>query len=142
MIWRVIIGVACAFALAWLVFVLVLARSRPQGGLLVESLRLIPDTVRLLRGLATDKSLPRGVRVRLWLLLAYLASPIDLIPDFIPVLGYADDAIIVCAVLRAIVRRAGPEVIRRHWPGTEDGMAALWRAAGLPPEIRVQRNGQ
>ncbi len=64
---------------------------------------------------------------------AYLASPIDLIPDFIPVLGYADDAIIVCAVLRVIVRRARPEAVRRHWPGTEDGLAALWRVAGLPP---------
>jgi len=112
--------------------VLMLARSRPQGALLAESLRLIPDTLRLLRRLATDKSLPRGIRVRLWLLFAYLASPIDLIPDFIPVLGYADDAIIVCAVLRAVVRRAGPEVVRRHWPGTEDGLAALWRVAGLP----------
>lgn len=134
MIWRIIIGVACALAVAWLVLVLMLARSRPQRVLLAESLRLIPDTVRLLRRLATDKSLPRGIRVRLWLLFVYLASPIDLIPDFIPVLGYADDAIIVCAVLRAVVRRAGPEVVRRHWPGTEDGLAALWRAAGLPPE--------
>lgn len=134
MIWRIIIGVACALAVAWLVLVLMLARSRPQRVLLAESLRLIPDTVRLLRRLATDKSLPRGIRVRLWLLFVYLASPIDLIPDFIPVLGYADDAIIVCAVLRAVVRRAGPDVVRRHWPGTEDGLAALWRAAGLPPE--------
>ena len=133
MIWRVIIGVAGAFAVAWLGLVLMLARSRPQGALLAESLRLIPDTLRLLRRLATDKSLPRGIRVWLWLLFAYLASPIDLIPDFIPVLGYADDAIIVCAVLRAVVRRAGPEVVRRHWPGTEDGLAALWRVAGLPP---------
>ena len=133
MIWRIIIGVACAFAVAWLALVLMLARSRPQGALLAESLRLIPDTLRLLRRLATDKSLPRGIRVRLWLLFAYLASPIDLIPDFIPVLGYADDAIIVCAVLRTVVRRAGPEVVRRHWPGTEDGLAALCRVAGLPP---------
>jgi len=134
MTWRVAAGLGCAMAVAWLALVLMLARSRPQGALLAESLRLIPDTVRLLRRLATDESLPRGIRVRLWLLFAYLASPIDLIPDFIPVLGYADDAIIVCAVLRAVVRRAGPEVVRRHWPGTEDGMAALWRAAGLPPE--------
>ena len=133
MIWRITIGLGCAFALAWLALVLMLVRVRPQGSLLAESLRLVPDTVRLLRRLATDKSLPRGIRVRLWLLFAYLASPIDLIPDFIPVVGYADDAIIVCAVLRAVVRRAGPEAVRRHWPGTEDGIAALWRAARLPP---------
>ena len=63
--------------------------------------------LRLLPRLAADRSLPRGVRVRLALLLAYLASPIDLVPDFIPVIGYADDAIIVAAVLRSVARQAG-----------------------------------
>jgi uncharacterized membrane protein YkvA (DUF1232 family) len=63
--------------------------------------------------------------------------PFDLIPDFIPVIGYADDAILVCAVLRSVVRRAGPEAIRRHWPGTEAGLAALWRVAGLPGDPRA-----
>jgi len=84
-----------------------------------------------------DSTLPRGVRVRLWLLIGYLALPFDLIPDFIPVIGYADDAIIVVAVLRSVVRRAGADAIRRHWPGTADGLAALWAAAklpGTPPE--------
>jgi len=134
MIWRVLIGVACALALAWLMLLLMLARARPRGALLGEALRIVSDTLRLLRRLAADPSLPRGIRLRLWLLFAYLASPIDLIPDFIPVVGYADDAIIVCAVLRSVVRRAGPEVVRRHWPGTEDGLAVLWRAAGLSSE--------
>jgi len=60
-----------------------------------------------------------------------LAFPLDIIPDFIPVIGYADDAIMVCAVLRSVVRRAGPDAVRRHWPGSPDGLAALWRAAGL-----------
>jgi uncharacterized membrane protein YkvA (DUF1232 family) len=74
---------------------------RPRRGLL----RLLPDELRLIR-LAADKTLPRGIRIRLALLLAYLAIPVDLIPDFVPVLGYADDAIIVTAVLRSVVRRA------------------------------------
>ena len=65
------------------------------------------------------------------LLLAYLAFPIDLIPDFIPVLGYADDAIIVAAVLRSVVRRAGIDSVRAHWPGTDDGFAAVARLTGL-----------
>lgn len=71
-------------------------------------MRLLPDILRLIPRLARDQALPRGVRVRLWLLLLYLASPIDLIPDFIPVLGYADAAIIVAATLRSVARHAGP----------------------------------
>lgn len=71
--------------------------------------------------------LPRGVRLRLWLLLAYLAMPIDLVPDFIPVLGYADDAILVAVVLRSVIRRAGPDAVARHWPGDEKGLEAVRR---------------
>lgn len=67
------------------------------------------------------------MRLRLWLLLAYLAMPIDLIPDFIPVLGYADDAILVAFVLRSVIRRAGPEAVARHWPGSEEGLRAVRR---------------
>ncbi len=62
-----------------------------------------------------------GVRVRLVLLLVYLASPIDLVPDFIPVLGYAADAVIVALVLRSVTRRAGHDALQRHWPGTSKG---------------------
>jgi len=68
---------------------------RRQHVAAAESLRLLPDLVRLLRRLAADPTLPRGVRIRLGLLVVYLASPIDLIPDFVPVLGYADDALVV-----------------------------------------------
>lgn len=105
--------------------------ARPRGTSLGEALRLLPDTLRLLKNLAADRRVPAGARVRLWLLFAYLAVPFDLIPDFIPVIGYADDAIIAVLVLRSVVRRAGAEAIRRHWPGTADGLAALSRAAGL-----------
>lgn len=127
-----LLGIALALVVAWVALVLALVILRPRGVLLREALRLLPDVLRLLRRLAADGTLPRGVRVRLWLLLAYLAIPIDPIPDFIPVLGYADDAIIAIAVLRSVVRRAGIEVVRRHWPGTDDGLAALCRLTGLP----------
>lgn len=73
-----------------------------------------------------------GGAALLWLLVAYLALPIDLVPDFIPVLGYADDAIVVALVLRSVVRGAGPQALERHWPGTQDGLAAVRRLAGLP----------
>ena len=126
-----LLGMAAALLLAWLALVIGLVLARPRGGLLREALRLLPDVLRLVRRLATDPTLPRGVRIRLGLLLAYLACPIDLIPDFIPVLGYADDAIIVTAVLRSVVRRAGLAAVRAHWPGTEDGFAAIARLTGL-----------
>jgi uncharacterized membrane protein YkvA (DUF1232 family) len=92
--------------------------------------------LRLVRRLAADKTLPRGVRIRLGLLVVYLAIPIDLIPDFVPVLGYADDAIIVTAVLRGVVRRAGLDAVRAHWPGTDDGFAAVARLTGLDARTR------
>jgi len=130
--WDLLIGVAAALVLAWAALVVALLVVRPRGGLLREALRLLPDVLRLVRRLAADQTLPRGVRIRLGLLLAYLALPIDLVPDFIPVLGYADDAIIVSAVLRSVVRRAGLDAVRAHWPGTDDGFAALARLTRLP----------
>ena len=105
--------------------------ARPKGNLLGEALRLLPDLLRLLRRLAADSDVPRGARVRLSLLLGYLAIPFDLVPDFVPVLGYADDAIVVSLVLRSVVRRAGAPLVRRHWPGTDDGLAALARLTGM-----------
>ncbi len=140
--WGWAIGVLAAVLTAWIALVVVLAVARPRGGLLREALRILPDVLRLVRRLAADKTLPRGVRIRLGLLLAYLAMPIDLIPDFIPVLGYADDAIIVTAVLRGVVRRAGIQAVRAHWPGTDDGFAALSRLTGLtktPPDDSRKR---
>jgi uncharacterized membrane protein YkvA (DUF1232 family) len=109
----------------------VLLVVRPSSSLLKESLRLLPDVILLLKRLATDSSQPRRVRVRLALLMAYLAFPLDLIPDFIPVLGYSDDAIIVLVVLRSTARQVGIESLRAQWPGSEDGFTALCRAAGL-----------
>ncbi|KAB8191154.1 DUF1232 domain-containing protein [Nonomuraea phyllanthi] len=129
--WDLLIGLAVALLVTWLALIGALAIVRPRGGLLREALRLLPDVLRLVRRLAADRSLPRGVRVRLALLLAYLAFPIDLVPDFIPILGYADDAIIVTAVLRSVVRRAGLDAVRRHWPGTDDGFTVLRRLTGL-----------
>ena len=125
------IGVFAALALLWTTLIITLVVVRPKNGLLREAIRILPDTIRLLRRLATDRSIGVEVRVRLWILFVYLANPIDLIPDFVPVLGYADDAIIVAAVLRSVVRRAGPDAIRRNWPGTTDGLESVWRLARL-----------
>lgn len=133
--WRdLLIALAGAAILTWLALIVALLMIRPKGNLLREALRILPDLVRLLKNLGTDSTLPRGVRIRLVLLMVYLALPIDLIPDFIPVLGYADDAIVVVAVLRSVVARVGLEPLRGHWPGAPDGFAALCRLAGLKPQ--------
>jgi len=131
---RVAIGVVGALVLSWLLLVAYLLLRKPEEGTAREALRVLPDTVRLFRRIAGDPTLPRGVRVRLWLLLGYLAFPIDVVPDFLPVIGYADDILIAGAALRSVVRRAGTASVRRHWPGTDEGLAALWRLAGLPGE--------
>ncbi len=130
---QILLGLVAGLALTWLALALALLVVKPKGGLLKEALRLLPDVIRLLKRLATDRTLPRGVRIRLALLFAYLAFPLDLIPDFIPVLGYADDAIIVAAVLRSVVRRVGIGPLQEHWPGSPDGLAAVVRLAGLGP---------
>jgi uncharacterized membrane protein YkvA (DUF1232 family) len=128
---RLVLAVVAGLVLVELVLVVVLWRLAPDRGRIRESLRLLPDVVRLLSRLARDETLPLGVRVRLWALLAYLALPIDLVPDFIPVIGYADDAILVAATLRSVARVAGAPALTRHWPGTPQGLAAVRRLAGL-----------
>ncbi len=134
--WRVLIAVVAGLLAVWLAMVIALwwaQRHTPDKTRLRDAARLVPDVVRLLRRLAADHTLPRSLRVRLWLLLVYLLLPIDLIPDFIPVLGYADDAIIVAIALRSVSRRAGREALERHWPGTPEGLATLLVVAGLRP---------
>lgn len=114
----------------WLLLLLLVWRSRDLAPR--EALRLLPDILRLVRRLAADPSLDRGVRIRLWLLLAYLVSPLDLVPDVVPVLGHADDVVLVAWTLRSVVRRAGAGALARHWPGEPRGLALVSRLAGLP----------
>jgi uncharacterized membrane protein YkvA (DUF1232 family) len=128
---EILVAVAVGLLVCWLALLVVLWRLRPRDGVAAEALRAIPDVIRLTHRLSRDPSLPRTRRIWLWLLLAYLISPIDVIPDFIPVIGYADDAVIVALVLRAVVRRAGRDVVTRHWPGSAVGLDAVERLAGI-----------
>ncbi|MFC7446708.1 YkvA family protein [Rhodococcus daqingensis] len=128
--WSIALSVACGLLLLWLALLIALWITKPDEVGVKDALRLLPDVVRLIKRLGADPAVPRGVRVRLGLLLAYLAMPFDLIPDFIPVLGYADDAVIVAIALRSVTHRAGSEAIERHWPGTPEGLAAIRRLSG------------
>lgn len=124
-------GLVVALVLCWLLLLAVLWRVSRGRTSWRDALRLLPDLLRLVRRLAADRTLPRGVRVRLWLLVAYLASPVDLVPDVLPVIGWADDVLVVVLVLRSVARRAGPQALERHWPGTPDGLAAIRSLCGL-----------
>jgi uncharacterized membrane protein YkvA (DUF1232 family) len=137
--WEAVAGVLGGLVLVWVALVVVLyVAGRREGDptRLRDVLRLVPDVVRLFRRLAADPTLPRGVRVRMGLLAAYLVLPVDLVPDFIPVVGYADDALIVVWALRSVVRAAGADALDRHWPGTPEGLEALKRVARVPDDPR------
>jgi uncharacterized membrane protein YkvA (DUF1232 family) len=83
----------------------------------------------LFKRLAGDPRVPRSRKVLLGAALAYLALPFDLVPDFIPVAGQLDDAILVAVVLRAVLRAAGPVPVREHWPGPDRTLRVVLRLA-------------
>jgi uncharacterized membrane protein YkvA (DUF1232 family) len=89
----------------------------------------IPDCIVLVTRLVRDSRVPRRRKLLLLGLVGYLALPFDLVPDFIPVAGQLDDAIIVALVLRHFVRAGGEPLIREHWPGPEQSLALILRLA-------------
>jgi uncharacterized membrane protein YkvA (DUF1232 family) len=91
----------------------------------------IPDCLVLVSRLARDQRISRGRRAVLWLVLAYLALPIDLVPDFLPGIGQLDDAVLLGLALRLVVHGGGTEMVRAAWPGPEASLTIVLRAAGL-----------
>jgi uncharacterized membrane protein YkvA (DUF1232 family) len=89
----------------------------------------IPDCIVLVRRLLSDERVPRSRKLLLGALLAYLAMPFDLVPDFIPVAGQLDDAIVTALVLRAVLRSGGDTLLREHWPGPERSRELVARLA-------------
>ena len=93
--------------------------------------RFVPDCLVLFRRLLADPRVPGSTKVLLVPAIAYLAFPFDLIPDFIPVIGYLDDAVVLAWALRRIVRAAGPVVVREQWPGPTRSLATVLRLATM-----------
>jgi uncharacterized membrane protein YkvA (DUF1232 family) len=122
---QTVIGIVGGLLAAWALLVALLLILRPRGVPLREAIRVVPDVVRLIRDLIADRSSPRAVRIALIGLLAWLLSPIDLVPEFIPVLGPVDDVVVAVLVLRFVQRRIGADQLRRRWRGTEDGWMLL-----------------
>jgi uncharacterized membrane protein YkvA (DUF1232 family) len=89
----------------------------------------IPDCVILVRRLLSDPRVPRRRKLLLGVLVGYLALPFDIVPDFIPVAGQLDDAIVVAIVLRLVLRGGGEDLLREHWPGRERSRLLVHRFA-------------
>jgi uncharacterized membrane protein YkvA (DUF1232 family) len=97
-----------------------------------ELATLLPNLILLFKDLARDPRVPRRAKVVLALAAVWLVSPIDLLPEFLPVLGPLDDAVVAALALRYLVRWAGSEVVRDHWRGERATLDAILRAARIP----------
>ena len=121
--WLIVALVAIA-AYAGFVVALLVAGRRSQARALAG---FIPDCLVLLKRLLADPRVPRKRKAILVLLVGYLMLPVDLVPDFIPVAGQLDDAIVAGLALRFVLRGAGPELVREHWPGPEASLQVVLR---------------
>jgi uncharacterized membrane protein YkvA (DUF1232 family) len=122
-----LVGVGVA-VLAYLVLIaaLLLAGRRMDARALA---RFIPDCLVLLRRLIGDERVPRRRKVALLALVVYLSMPIDLVPDFIPVVGQLDDVLVAALALRYALRLGGPDLLRQHWPGPDRSLRTVIRLA-------------
>src|SRR5437762_7315460 len=132
---------AIALAVALAVYVVAIAALYLAGRRTAarELATLVPNLLRLFKGLMTDGRVPRGSKVLLLLGAVWLASPIDLIPEFVPVLGPLDDAVVAALILRHVLRTAGPEVITDHWRGGPEALRWLLGSRFPRPDAREPR---
>ena len=126
---RPLVIAAIVLVAIWVLAVLVLLWSGRRTAA-KELVVLLPNLVRLFRGLIGDPRVPRGSKALLLVGAVWLVSPIDLIPEFLPGIGGIDDAIVAALILRHLVRRAGDEVVREHWRGDPKTIGLILRVAG------------
>lgn len=132
---ELLLAVVAALITLWIVLLVALWVARPRNVALREVARVVPDVLRLVRSLVADRAAPASVRLALVALLAWLISPIDLVPEFIPVLGPLDDAVVTVLVLRFVRRRLGDAELRRRWSGSQDSFDVLTRLLGGPAVV-------
>ena len=125
-----LLAVVAGLIALWLALLGLLWVMRPRDVRARELVRVIPDVVRFLRATITDPTVPIDARLVLVGLVAWILSPVDLIPEFVPVLGPLDDVVVAVVAMRYVRWRLGIDGIRRRWPGTDDGLALLTRIIG------------
>jgi uncharacterized membrane protein YkvA (DUF1232 family) len=123
--WSLVAGVLASVVIIWVAIVAVLWMARPREVRLADLVRVVPDVLRLASGVLRDRACPLGARLAVVCLIVWLINPIDLIPEFIPVLGPLDDVVVAVLVLRYVRRRLGTDEFRRRWPGTPEGYELL-----------------
>jgi uncharacterized membrane protein YkvA (DUF1232 family) len=117
-----------ATLLVWSLCVLALVLAGRRGDARALA-RFIPDCLVLFRRLMADPRVGRRDKLVLGALVGCLALPVDLVPDFLPVIGQLDDAIVVALVLRLVLRASGEALVSEHSPGPPESLAALLRLA-------------
>lgn len=127
---RPLLGLLAGLAGLWVALLVVFWFLRPRGVPAREIVKVVPDVLRLLRAVLVDRAVPLDVRLVLVGLLAWILSPIDLIPEFIPVLGPLDDVVVAIVAMRFVRRRLGVDALRARWAGTPEGFALLLRVIG------------
>ena len=125
-----LIAIAAGIVLVWVVLLILFWFLRPRDVSARELLGTVPAVLRLMRSLIGDRSVALDVRAVLVGLLLWIVSPIDLIPEFIPVLGPIDDVVAAVVALRYVRRRMGTDELRRRWSGTPEAFAILARVIG------------
>ena len=125
------IGLATSLVAAAAALLVAAACARPRGLPLAGLLRVYPDLVRLLASLSRDRRVGRAVRWRLLVALVYNTQPFNLIPDFIPVIGFADNVVVTAWAVRSAIGKAGPVVVLSNWTGSRAGFAVVCRLCRL-----------
>ena len=126
---RVLLLALAAGVGGWMLVVLALALLGRRGSARAFA-GFVPDCAVLFSRLLRDQRVPRREKILLGAVAGYLALPFDLVPDFIPVAGQVDDALVVALGLRRVLRRVGPTVVHELWPGPGSSLDVVLRLAG------------
>lgn len=110
--------------------------------LITDAALMMPNVIKLVARLLKDPRVPRRSKITLGLAAAYVMSPIDLIPDAIPVIGWADDVVLVMFAIDSLIDRAGHEIVEEHWDGAADLLALVRDVVGLSRNLVPKRLGQ
>lgn len=112
-----------------------------EKSLATDAALMLPNLVKLIGRLIMDPRVPRRAKITLGLAGVYVMSPIDLIPEMIPVIGWADDVLIVMFAIDSLIDRAGPEIVEEHWDGPGDLLGMIREVVGISRSVLPRRIG-